>query len=122
MPHLSIRLLGAPEVTLDGRPVTAFATDKARALLYHLAAENAHPHRRETLAGLLWADQPEERARQSLRQTLTYLRQALGEGEGPAPSFLQVTREAVGLDPAGDFDLDVSTFIELIQACGRRRR
>lgn len=50
---LCVRLLGSFHVTLDGQPVTRFATDKARALLAYLAAEAERPHRREVLAGLL---------------------------------------------------------------------
>ena len=57
------------QVTLDGAPVTGFESDKVRALLAYLAVESDRPHRRETLAGLLWPEQPENAARLSLRQT-----------------------------------------------------
>ncbi|MFP4441299.1 MAG: hypothetical protein ACLFVO_29045 [Chloroflexaceae bacterium] len=49
MTHLTLTTFGTLEVTLDGVPVTSFATDKVRALLVYLAVEDAHPHRRETL-------------------------------------------------------------------------
>jgi hypothetical protein len=52
MAHLSIRLLGSLQVTLDDEPITAFESDKVRALLAYLATESALPHRRERLAGL----------------------------------------------------------------------
>ena len=79
MPHLSICLLRSFCVTLDGQPVTGFHSDKARALLAYLAVENERPHRRETLAGLLWPDRPERSARQNLSQALYSLREVLGE-------------------------------------------
>ena len=53
MAALSIRLFGAFEVEVDGKQVTSFATDKARALLTYLAVESDRPHRREALVGLL---------------------------------------------------------------------
>ncbi|MGD9146963.1 MAG: alpha/beta hydrolase, partial [Anaerolineae bacterium] len=59
MARLSICLLGPLQVTLDGKPVTSFESDKVRALLAYLAVEVGQPHRREKLAGLLWPDRPE---------------------------------------------------------------
>ena len=53
MAHLSISLLGTFQVILDGEPVTAFESDKVRALLAYLAVESDRPHRRGTLACLL---------------------------------------------------------------------
>jgi adenylate cyclase len=40
MTHLSISLLGAFRVVLDGEPITAFEYDKVRALLAYLAVES----------------------------------------------------------------------------------
>ncbi|MBN1261634.1 MAG: tetratricopeptide repeat protein [Anaerolineae bacterium] len=115
MVQLAISLLGTFQVTLDGRPVTEFATDKARALLAYLAVERRQTHRREYLAALLWPEQSEERARQNLRQGLSYLRQALCEG-GLAPPFIWVERNEVGLNPEADVWLDVAEFTALVEA------
>lgn len=60
---------------MDGVPLK-FATDHTRALLAYLVAET-RVHERSLLAALLWPDQPEGAARQNLRQTLLYLKQAL---------------------------------------------
>ncbi|MGQ9683160.1 MAG: tetratricopeptide repeat protein [Anaerolineae bacterium] len=94
MPQLRLLLLGSLEVTLDGRPVSEFPTDKTRALLAYLAMQKGQAATREMLAALLWPEQPGERSRQSLRQTLNYLRGALGTA---AASLLQVDRDSIGL-------------------------
>ena len=56
---LTLRLLGPPEIELDGQPATGFVSDKARALLFYLVVETDRAFRRETLAGLLWPGYPE---------------------------------------------------------------
>src|SRR5512137_956885 len=84
MSRLVVRLLGGFRVELDGEVVYDFETDKARALLAYLVVEADRPHRRETLAGLLWPDRPDTVARARLRQTLFRVRQALTGRGSPA--------------------------------------
>jgi predicted ATPase/DNA-binding SARP family transcriptional activator/Tfp pilus assembly protein PilF len=115
MAHLSISLLGSFQATLDGRPVTDFGTDKAHALLAYLAVEAGRPHRRDALAGLLWAESPQAKARQSLRQALSQLRQALGDPDRAIP-FLSISRETVQFNPDADYYLDVADFTALCEA------
>ena len=115
MAHLTLTFLGTFHVTYDDQVLTAFATDKARGLLAFLAVETGRPHSRAALAGLLWPDQPEERARQSLRQTLLYVRQALG----PAADRLQVDRDVVELRLDADDQVDVAVFTRLSDTCRR---
>jgi DNA-binding SARP family transcriptional activator len=107
MARLSISLLGTFEVTLDGKPVTGFASDKVRALLAYLAAEPDRPHRRETLAGLLWTDYPEASARTSLRRALSNLRRAIGDHDAEPP-FLSISRQSVQFNCSSDAWCDVS--------------
>src|SRR5262245_5924292 len=76
---LELSLLCTFQVTLNGEEVTGFRTDKMRALLAYLCIGAGHAHRRESLMGLLWPDQPEEAASVNLRQALFKLRQLLGE-------------------------------------------
>lgn len=120
MARLSITLLGSFQVTLEGRPITHFATDKARALLAYLALHTDGPQRREALAGLLWPDQPEIKARQNLRQALTFLRQALNDTDETTP-FLLVDRETVQFNATSNHWLDVTAFTKLSDACQRHR-
>ena len=50
MAHLTVRLLGPFQVTLDGQPVTGFETEKGQALLAYLAYEpDRSGHRLDTL-------------------------------------------------------------------------
>lgn len=116
MARLSLSLLGAFEVTLNGEPVTAFEYDKVRALLAYLAVEADRPHRRETLAGLLWPDRPERNARQNLSQALFNLRRATGDREAH-PSFLKITPQTLQFNPLSDYDADVTTLAALVAGC-----
>jgi len=50
--QLAISALGGLRVTLDGRLVDSFETDKARAPVIYLAVEADRAHRREESAGL----------------------------------------------------------------------
>jgi DNA-binding SARP family transcriptional activator len=101
MQHLSIRLLGRPQVLLDGKPVR-FPTRKALALLaYLVAADEAQS--RETLMALLWPDSATASAQASLRSALNRLRMALGDAGG----MVIATLDAMSIDPAADFDLDL---------------
>ncbi len=121
--RLSISLLEPLQVTLDGEPVTDFATDKARALLAYLSVEADRPHRRDALAGLLWPDQPQRKARQNLRQALSHLRRAIRDQDhdDDGEPFLLVSRETVQFNPASDYWLDVAAFTTLVEACRRHR-
>jgi len=118
MAHLMLALLGPLQITLDGRLVTGFGYDKVRALLAYLTVEADRPHRRDALAELLWPDQPNQVARNSLRQALATLRQAIGDQVAAVP-FLHITREAVQFNRASDHDLDVAKFTALLAACER---
>lgn len=106
-----------------------------RALLAYLVVEADRPHRREALAALLWPDQTENAARQSLRQALYILRQTLGGGSkgssaevplieakdggktGDNREPLLITRQTVQLNPDSDMVCDVRLFNGLMAAC-----
>jgi len=76
---------------------------KSLGLLAYLALE-AGAHRREEVTALLWGEFPEDRARASLRQALTHLRDAMGE-------TLRVDRATVEL--VGPVSCDVTEFLQL---------
>ena len=85
---LDIRLLGAPLVTVDGEPIDV-DTKKAIAILAYLVIEGMAD--REALAGIFWGDSPPERARATLRRTLSALRSAVGS------TAIQADRSRIGL-------------------------
>ncbi len=116
MAHLAIALLGHFEVSLDGRPLTRFRTDKTRALLAYLVVEADRAHRREMLVGLLWPEIPELAAHHNLSQTLFLLRQLLGDQTCASPFFL-ATRQTLRFNPASDYSLDVEAFQARLAAC-----
>ncbi len=112
MAHLSICLLGTFAVTRGSLPITAFASNKVRALLAYLAVEADRPHTREALADLLWPGSTNEAALTSLRGALASLRQAIGDHEANPP-YLLITRETVQFNTASDSRVDVAEFCRL---------
>ena len=72
---LRLALLGPPEITVDGYPLEV-DTRKAIALISYLAVSGEQPTR-EQLADLLWPDLDRDRARATLRRTLSALRTGL---------------------------------------------
>lgn len=116
MARLSVHLLGTSQVILDGEPITDFPTDKVRALLFYLVMHAGEPLRRDTLVGLFWPDQPQKKARLSLRQALYNLRRALDDVEDDR-GFLRVTRGTVCFSVDSDYFLDVAAFKERLTRC-----
>ena len=78
-PSFSLTLFGPFEARYKDKTLTNFATDKVRALLAYIAIEADKPHRRETLATLLWPNYSNEASLRNLRQSLYRLRQTLQE-------------------------------------------
>src|SRR5512135_2154191 len=101
MPHLAVSVLGELQVLIDDIPVSSLESDKVRALLAYLAVEADRSHRRETLAGLLWPEYPEQVARHNLRQALFNLRLAIGDHTA-RPPYLLITRDAIQIKRESD--------------------
>ena len=117
MAHLALALLGPFEVVLDGKRVTWFQSDKARALLAYLAVEAAVPHARHALAGLLWPDVDDRHALHSLSQALCNLRTVLHDQTAPTPCFI-VTPHAIQFNGGADHWLDAAEFGRLVGRSG----
>jgi len=90
---LRIALLGPPLIDVDGRPLDV-DTRKATALLAYLAF-TGRPARRDSLAGLLWPETNPDRARATLRRTLSTLKAALDS------RFIEIGRDTVTLTGPG---------------------
>src|SRR5258707_13655009 len=79
-PELRISVIGAFRVLAhDGEDLTPRGR-KARALLAILALTPGRRRSRPALQDKLWSDRGPEQGAASLRQTLTEIRRALGEG------------------------------------------
>ncbi len=100
---LKFHLLGHPQITHDDQPITDFASEKELLLFCYLAC---HPgeHSRSQLAGLLWSEMSEERARANLSTAIYNLRQLF-------PDALEVTRKTVAVNPQQPVWLD-TTFLQ----------
>lgn len=110
-PRLSIRLLGSPQIALNGTPVRGFVSGKAAALVYYLAA-TGRAHTREALAGLLWGDAPQAQASKNLRDVLSNLRRLL-------EPYLEITRQTVGLSAEALGAVDCRRFTAGVEAARR---
>jgi predicted ATPase/DNA-binding SARP family transcriptional activator len=102
----TISLLGTPRIEHAGVPVEV-DTRKAIALAAYLAVTE-QSHTRDALAGLLWPEYNQSRARAALRRTLSSLGKARAEG------WLRADRESVELDAVW---VDVARFRDLLAAC-----
>ncbi|MDP8928295.1 MAG: SARP family transcriptional regulator, partial [Actinomycetota bacterium] len=101
-------MLGAPLIEVGGAPIEV-DTRKAIALLAYLAVTRRR-HARDALAGLLWPEYNQTRARAALRRTLSSL------GQARAAGWLEADRESVGLD-RDEVWVDVDRFRELLVEC-----
>ena len=96
MPGVRLELLGGFQLYSADREPIILTARKSRGLLAYLALDMRRAHARDRLAALLWPDSGEMQARTSLRQALTAVRRALGEG---ADALIAADVETVALAP-----------------------
>lgn len=114
MKHLSecyvmikISLLGPLYVVYNDELVSSFISTKAQALFCYLLVTK-QPHSRHALAGLFWGDDPEEKAKNSLRVALANLRTLF-------PDYIETTRQtAVFHHPLPHWQ-DTTAFASLVR-------
>jgi DNA-binding SARP family transcriptional activator len=110
MSTLCIRLFGPLQLERDGRPLPNLPARRVGDLLAYLCLNRETLHTRERLAGLLWADADEDRARHSLNTALWRLQRVLrGSPDGRRP-YLRVSPQAIGFNTDSDCWLDVAEF------------
>ena len=110
---LEVRLLGQFDVRRDGTPINIPAR-AAQSLLAYLLLTAGTMHRREKLAGLVWADTTDETARKNLRHELWRLRQAI-EIQSPRKKtipYLSVDEIAIGFNVESAYWLDVARVLK----------
>src|SRR3989338_10397291 len=76
-PVVYLTLLGGYQARLGVGSAVTLPTKKAQALLAYLALHQGQPQSRDKLAALLWGGFDEPPPRQSLRQAMAAIRQAL---------------------------------------------
>lgn len=103
---LKFSLLGRVRITLDDQPVTGFASEKELLLLCYLLL-NPGEQSRPQLAGLLWGEMSEERARANLSTAVYNLRQLL-------PNAIIANRKTAAFNPAQPVWLDTAVLQQAI--------
>lgn len=106
MPRLTLALLGGFQARIESGPSLTLPTRKAQALVAYLAIPAGQPHSRDELAALLWGGRSDDSARNSLRQALFGIRQALA---ATVPPSLVIEGATVVLDRSA-VDIDVAAF------------
>jgi DNA-binding SARP family transcriptional activator len=106
-PRCEIELLGAFQVTVDGRYVDAEAWRHRRGadLVKLLALSPSHRVHRDQILDAFWPDLASDAGGANLRKALHFARRALGAEEAIA-----VDRDLVTLWPSADADTDVERF------------
>ena len=99
-PHLHLLSLGVPLLLTEAGEQIRFRTRKHFALLIRLAVEGGRKFTRDYLMDLFWPDVPALRARHSLAQALTVVKEKVGR------EHLVVQRTSIALVP-GVVDADV---------------
>jgi DNA-binding SARP family transcriptional activator len=105
---LEITLLGPPQIKIDGQPLILRPRNstRAKAILLYLAA-TGRPESRERLAGLLWSDWPDKKAREYLRGELFLL-------SGLKPDYLHEVDGRLHLNPQ-TCRIDLARFCSLTE-------
>lgn len=105
VPEWRVRLFGQFLVEGAGRRIDRFRTRQTTSAFIFLALTRGQRAGRAELAGLLWPDDPPERARHSLRTALSDIRARLGR------QVVAADGEWVWLDP-DRVETDVGLFVE----------
>ncbi|WP_420628410.1 BTAD domain-containing putative transcriptional regulator [Candidatus Leptofilum sp.] len=102
MTMLNISVLGKLRIQQNGRPLPGLVARKSQALLCYLAF-TGQPHSRQALAGLLWSEMDEEKARRNLRVALSRMK-------GSLAGHLIIQRRTLAFNKERPYALDVTQF------------
>ncbi|MFN8495825.1 MAG: AAA family ATPase [Caldilineaceae bacterium] len=109
MAQLTLHVLGAPRIQVDGAAVH-IARRRALACAVYLAV-TGRAQSRDTLATLFWPEEDQHHARADLRRTLYLLHQTFG------PDRLRVDHDVVQVIHDNNLWLDVAHFRRLLATC-----
>ena len=105
MPTLCLYLFGTLHATCGEQALPKPPTLKSQSLLAYLACHRSRPQSRSRLAGLLWGDRPEQRARASLSTSVWHIRRCL-----PEENYIVGDLHSVQFSPDVDVWLDTEEF------------
>jgi len=116
VPRVEVRLLGAFELSIDGRLVDRWRSRKARQLLAYLALTPGRPAARETLIETFWPDSDPARGANNLSIAVHHVRSRLGEGlgNGDGSRGLFVEQGLYRLDGALEWRVDAVEFRDAV--------
>ncbi len=112
---IRIQLLGSFELYDPQGKLIKLPTRKVEALLTYLILSRDRPQARERLAGLLWGESPEDKARLSLRAALHALREALEPEPDQKGKYILFSRANVQFNPQAPCWIDLVQFERLLE-------
>lgn len=110
MGTLIIRLLGSVEVEFGDCVVRTFPTQKCRTLLSYLAMRHDRRCPRGEIAGELWPEVDEQRARNRLSTELWRLRAVINATGAADEHYISVGRGDIAFDSSASCWIDVAAF------------
>jgi DNA-binding SARP family transcriptional activator len=106
-------MFGGVQVMREDESGTVVLTRAPESLLAYLLLGRRRKHARDVLAGMLWPDLSDERARAALNTALWRLRRALDPAAPEA--YVQTSRNGdVGINATSDYWLDVEAFERVV--------
>src|SRR5215207_2502290 len=102
---LEARLIGKFDIQYDGKPVI-ISSRAAQSLFAYLILTVGTLHRREKLAGMLWPDESEQKARTYLRNEIWRIRKALPHTSNV--EYLLADNLTVGFNKSAVYWLDAA--------------
>jgi predicted ATPase/DNA-binding SARP family transcriptional activator/Tfp pilus assembly protein PilF len=107
---LKVRLIGKFDIQYDGHPVI-LSSRAAQSLFAYLILTAGTLHRREKLAGILWPEESEQKARTYLRHELWRIRKALPKASNA--EYLLADNLTVGFNQSSAYWFDVAALKNL---------
>lgn len=114
-----IRCFGGFGMTHEGTPVD-LPTEKAKLLLAYLITQPHQTFTRNHIAGLLWSDFEDEKAKTNLRATLSRIKKVIQKFDKDA-AVISAGRTEIRLNPDFQYTLDVSEFETFQKAFEKNR-
>lgn len=108
---LRVQLFGNLRVHERGLKIEPFQSHRAKELFCYLLLHRDHPHSRETLAGLFWADCDRNQSRKYLRQALWQVGQSMRKARHDTDAHcLDVEGDFISWHAKADIWVDVFQF------------